>query len=174
MARFPTEIRTHVAWRFESVLPGLFRRDKEDYADIDFPILAPLPTRKAATAPLEGADVSGPFVYFVSDREADVFYVGKSKERTVVKRWVRPGIGGPASHYWTHTNKSAGCVRRIAEGIRAGRGPYQLRFVSVGALPRGYSLRFSEMYPHLDPLEQVERGFMSLLRPAWNDPKSYR
>jgi hypothetical protein len=174
MAKLPSDVPTYLAWRFESVLPGAFRRDKEDYADIDFPILAPLPIRKASTEPIEGKGVIGPFVYFVEDRDEQVHYVGKSQEKTVIKRWVRPGLGGPATHYWTHTNKTAGCVRRIAEGIQTGRGPFYLRFLSSGTLPSAYLERFNAMYPHQDPLERIEKGFMSLLRPVWNDPKSYR
>lgn len=174
MAKLPSDFNAYVAWRFESVLPGTFRRDKKDYKDIDFPILAPLPIRKAATEPLEGTNINGPFIYFIEDRDEDVCYIGKSKERTVIKRWVRPGLGGPVSHYWTHTNKTAGCVRRIAEGIQAGRGPFKLRFVSASSLPSSHLECFSGMYPHLDPLERAEKGCMSLLRPAWNDPKSYR
>jgi hypothetical protein len=174
MARIPIEIETHLAWQFEAVLRGQFRRDKVDYADIDFPILAPLPDRKTKTAPREGAAVIGPFVYFVVDRDSNVRYVGKSKEKTVVKRWVRPGIGGPTTHYWTHTNKSVGCVRRIAESIQAGGGPFQLRFVSARTVPADYVARFALQFAHLDPLEQVEKGLMSLLRPDWNDPKTYR
>lgn len=174
MARLPSDIPAYLAWRFDSVLPGTFRRNKNEYAGIDFPILAPLPLRRAATEPIDGKGVVGPFLYFVQDRDEDVQYVGKSKEKTVVKRWVRPGFGGPATHYWTHTNKTAGCVRRIAEGIQSGRGPFHLRFVSVDALPPAYVERFSAMYPQHDALERAENGFMSLLRPAWNDPKSYR
>lgn len=173
MAQIPAEIHTYLAWQFHSVLPGCFRRNKEDYAGIDFPILAPLPVLKSATEPIEGARTSGPFIYFLLDRDLNVCYVGKSKEKTVVKRWIRPGIGGPASHYWTHTNQSAGCVRRIAEGIRSGQGPYQLRFLSSIFIPSRHMDRFSQIYPDLDSLEMIEKGFMSLLRPEWNNPKSY-
>lgn len=173
MAKISPEIHTYLAWQFESVIPGSFSRDKEDYAGIDFPILSPLPIWKAATNPIEGQYISGPFIYFVLDRDLSVCYVGKSKEKTVIKRWVRPGIGGPTSHYWTHTNKSAGCVRRIAEGIRSGHGPYQLRFLSFSSIPSKYMASFSETYSKLNPLEMVEKGFMSLLRPDWNNPQSY-
>lgn len=174
MSLIPTEIPTHLAWQFEAVIPGHFKRDKEDYADIDFPILAPLPNKKAGTTPIEGASVVGPFVYFVVDRNFNVRYIGKTKEKTVVKRWVRPGVGGPATHYWTHTNKSAGCIRRIADGIRAGLGPFQLRFISAHAVPEEHVSRFSLQYANLDQLEKIEKGLMSLLRPDWNDPKTYR
>lgn len=174
MAQLPSDLKTHVAWRFESLVPGMFRRAKKAYADIDFPILAPIPHLKAATEPLEGANIVGPFIYFVADRNGQVHYVGKSKEKTVIKRWVRPGFGGPATHYWSHTNKTAGCVRRIAEGIQAGHGPFHLTFTSINTLPSTYSECFASQYPHLVQLERIEKGFMSLLRPAWNDPRSYR
>jgi hypothetical protein len=168
MATIPDDISTHLAWQFESVLPGHFRRNKEDYAHIAFPILSPLPPHNSATKPLEGATLTGPFIYFVLNRRGEVCYVGKSKERTVIKRWVRPGSGGPATHYWTHTNESAGCVRRIANGILAGDGPFQLRFVPVNSLPSTYMKRFEALHPHLDPLERIERGMMSVVRPLWN------
>ena len=174
MAHIPPDIASHLAWQFESVIPGFFRRDKKDFADIEFPILAPLPDQKAATASHEGMAVVGPFVYFVVDCNSDVRYVGKSKEKTVIKRWVRPGIGGPTTHYWTHTNKSAGCIRRIATGISEGLGPFQLRFLSARAVPKNYAARFALQYPNLEPIEQVEKGLMSLLRPTWNDPKTFR
>ena len=118
--------------------------------------------------------MGGPFVYFVLDRKLDVCYVGKSQEKNVIKRWVRPGLGGPATHYWSHTNVKAGCVRRIAEGIQSGHGPFQLRFISANAVPHSYVERFAEQYRGLDQLEQIEKGFMSLLHPAWNDPKSFQ
>ena len=174
MALIPDDIPTYLAWRFDSVVPGSFRRNKADYAHIDFPILAPLPTRKASTPPIEGGAVLGPFIYFVVDASQSVHYVGKSEENTVVKRWVRPGIGGPSTHYWTHTNKMAGCIRRIAEGIQRGGGPFQLRFAAASNVPAGYISQFVQQYPSLGRLDQTEKGFMALLRPAWNDPKSYR
>lgn len=174
MSRLPEDLHTYLAWQFEAVLPGSFRRDKRDYAHIEFPILAPLPSDKAATRPLEGASKSGPYVYFVVDRHGDVHYVGKSKEKTVIKRWVRPGLGGPTTHYWTHTNKSAGCVRRIANGIHEGHGPFQLRFLSTVDIPESYCKQFSDLYPGIEALDRVEKGFMSMLGPTWNDSKSYK
>lgn len=168
MAAIPNDIPTYLAWQFESVLPGHFRRNKKDYAHIEFPILAPLPLRNAATEPLEGATLTGPFIYFVLDRHREVCYVGKSKEKTVIKRWVRPGSGGPATHYWTHTNERAGCVRRIAAGIRTGQGPFQLRFVPVDSIPSTYMRQFAEPHFHLDPLERAERGLISIVSPTWN------
>jgi hypothetical protein len=170
MAKIPSDVVTHLAWTFESVLPGSFRRNKQAFAGIDFPILAPLPSGNTATEPVEGANEVGPFVYFVSDRLGEVHYVGKSKEKTVIRRWVRPGTGGPATHYWSHTNKSAGCVRRMAEGIRSGQGPFTLRFVSVAALPLHYLDRFFSRHPEPDVLESIEKGFISLLNPTWNVP----
>lgn len=168
MTSLPHDLITHLAWQFESVLPGTFRRNKQDYAGIDFPILSPLPTKKATTPPREGATFGGPFIYFVLDRHNHVHYVGKSKEKTVIKRWIRPGVGGPSTHYWTHTNKTAGCVRRIAAGIAVGQGPFQLRFVPVKDLPVKYTKNFERLYPAHEALEQAERGFISLLATPWN------
>ena len=168
MSHLPADLKTHLAWQFDSVLPGTFRRNKKAFAHIDFPILAPLPHRGAATDVLEGVSTSGPFIYFVRDCEGQVCYVGKSKEKSLVKRWVRPGIGGPTTHYWTHTNVTAGCVRRIASGIVEGRGPYQLRFLPLNSFPSTYIERFQSDFPGLDPLDQAERGAIAMLSPLWN------
>ena len=168
MANIPQDVHTYLAWQFESVMAGTFRRDKVDYAHIEFPILGPLPTLKAATSPIEGAALSGPFIYFVLNGSNDVQYVGKSQEKTVVKRWVRPGIGGPSTHYWSHTNKNAGYVRRMAEGIQSGAGPFQLRFIPSSAVPSIYFALFATQHEQPDALVQLEQGFISLLKPAWN------
>jgi hypothetical protein len=169
MTQLPQDITTYLAWRFESVLPGFFRRDKREYAHIEFPILAPMPGAGPATRPVEGAHVIGPFIYFVLDAERKVRYVGKSKEATVVKRWVRPGTGGPGSHYWSHTNKGSGCIRRVAAALQAGAGPFELRFIAASAVPAGYADRFHVQHPLIaEPLRQVEEGFITLLRPDWN------
>ena len=168
MATLPNDIVTHLAWRFDSVLSGSFRRNKQDYADIDFPILCPLPTMKATTPPLEGAALAGPFLYFVLDRRNHVHYVGKSKEKTVIKRWLRPGLGGPTTHYWTHTNKTAGCVRRIAAGIAAGDGPFQIRFIPLKSIPVSYMKDFDRLHPGRETLEKAERGLISILASSWN------
>ena len=164
----PEDLKTYLAWEFDRVLPGTFKRNKEDYKHIDFPILGPLPTNKSATMPTEGSGVTGPFIYFVINCNEQICYIGKSKEKNIIKRWVRPGIGGPSTHYWTHTNKKAGCVRKIAEGINMDKGPYKLCFISLSSVPKHYVESFSEKYPAKVPLEQVENGFIEILNPLWN------
>src|ERR1035437_4230988 len=103
-----TNIKTHLAWTFTNVLPGTFKRNRPEQAHLDFPILAPLPNLATKTRPLEECGSIGPFIYFVTDGAGRVRYVGKSKETSVIKRWVRPGVGGPAKHYWTHSTKTGG------------------------------------------------------------------
>lgn len=152
---------TRLAWEFTHLLPGSFRRNKADYAHHEYPILAPLPPHGSRTEPREPAAHVGPFLYFVVDERCTVLYVGKSEERNVLKRWIRPGNGGPSSHYWTHSTKGGGCVFRIAEGLREGRR-YQLRYAPLGELQRA-----GLVSPGL-PLEAAEREAIAALRPAWN------
>lgn len=87
--------KTYLAWQFSNVIPGTFKRNKKQFAHLDYPILAPLPPLAAKTKPIEECSAEGPFIYFVHDGAGDLCYVGKSKEKSVIKRWVRPGIGGP-------------------------------------------------------------------------------
>jgi hypothetical protein len=164
----PNDIKTYLAWEFDRVLPGFFKRNKVQYSHIEFTILGPLPTNKMSTPPMEGASINGPFIYFVLNKNDEICYIGKSKEKNVIKRWVRPGNGGPSTHYWTHTNKKAGCVRRISEGIKMGSGPYKLRFMSLYSTPEHYVKVFAEKHPNKVPLDQVEDGFIEMLKPLWN------
>ena len=106
----PTGLKTYLAWNFETVLTGTFRRNKADFAHHQYPILAPLPSDGRNTPAIEKSIQGGPCLYFVCDDRQHVCYVGMSKEDQVIHRWVRPGIGGPAKHYWTHSTKSGGCV----------------------------------------------------------------
>jgi hypothetical protein len=154
-------LSTLLAWEFTHLLPGAFRRNKAAYAHHQYPILAPLPTRAASTSLLEGEEESGPFLYFVVDDRGSCQYVGKSKEKTVLKRWIRPGNGGPATHYWTHSTQSGGCTFRIADGLRQGRR-YQLRFASLAAAKR------AGVVPAGATLEFAEQHLISALNPAWN------
>lgn len=163
------DIPTALAWTFSSVLPGTFQRDKKAFAGIDFPILAPLPPQGSKTAPVEQHLGEGPYVYFVSDAAGRLCYVGKSLEKTVLKRWIRPGLGGPASHYWSHTNKTAGCVRKIADGVRTGNGPYTLRYTTLQAART--KLGGTVVPDVLEPkaaIKALEDHFIATLKPAWN------
>lgn len=168
--QLPQGFQTFLAWSFHEVLPGTFKRNKKQFAHLDYPILAPLPKLNTKTAPLENCGSSGPFIYFVLDRNQRVCYVGKSKEANVVKRWVRPGIGGPASHYWTHSTSSGGSVFNIAKGIRAGEGPFNLRYVTLSALMPKYASQFGIQggAPVDAALAQMESGLIAELSPSWN------
>jgi hypothetical protein len=131
----PADLKTYIAWRFDRVLPGSFRRRKADFAHHEYPILAPLPSLGRNTPPIERSATPGPFVYFVCDTTGLVRYVGKSLENQVIQRWVRPGVGGPAKHYWTHSTRSGGAVFEIARGIATGSSPvFTLRYTPVAEL----------------------------------------
>src|SRR4051812_32050115 len=91
-AAIPADIKTYLAWTFKGLIPGTFKRKKVQFAHLDYPILAPLPTLKTRTKPLEDCGLPGPFIYFVLNEAGRICYIGKSKESSVIKRWVRPGI----------------------------------------------------------------------------------
>lgn len=156
-----SDFPTSLAWEFTHLLSGTFRRNKADFAHLEYPILAPLPTHASETGPREGSSLVGPFLYFVVDDQGKVMYVGKSMEINVLKRWIRPDNGKPASHYWTHSTKGGGCVFKIAEGLRAGRR-YQLRYAPMSALQR------TEFFNAVENLDSAERLAINALRPEWN------
>ena len=133
--QIPTELKTYHAWTFNSVLSGTFRRRKADFAHHEYPILAPLPTNGAKTRSREASDSGGPYVYFVCDDNSHVRYVGKSQEKDVLVRWIRPGVGGPTSHYWTHSTKAGGCVFSIAEALASGESKhFSVRYLSIAEM----------------------------------------
>jgi hypothetical protein len=152
---------TNLAWEFTHLMPGTFRRNKADFAHHEYPIIAPLPSNASKTEPHERTTHAGPFLYFVVDEHLNVCYVGKSAERNVLKRWIRPGNGGPAGHYWTHSTKSGGCVFNMAEGLRRGCR-YQLRYAALREL-QDHGLVDSEL-----TLEDAERHIIAKLSPPWN------
>lgn len=168
--QLPSDLKTFHAWTFHEVLPGTFKRDKKQFAHLDYPILAPLPQLKTKTRPLEDCGTSGPFIYFVLDRMQRLCYVGKSKEASVMKRWVRPGIGGPATHYWTHSTSSGGSVFNIAKGIQKGEGPFTLRYTTLAELLPKYGAQFGVPKGAADEVALVymEDGLIAELRPQWN------
>jgi len=128
------EIPTSLAWSFTHLIPGTFKRNKKQFAVLDYPILAPLPTAKAKTQPIEPISGVGPFIYFVVDASSTLCYVGKSLEVSVLKRWIRPGNGGPTTHYWTHSTIGGGSVFNIADGLRRAQGPYSLHVSTLDSL----------------------------------------
>lgn len=162
---------SYLAWSFTDVLEGTFKRLKQEYKHHDYPILAPLPAKGVLRpAPLEGGDLAGPFIYFLVDQTGEVQYVGKSKEKNVLMRWCRPGDGGPAERYWTHSVSSGGCVFNIAAGLRSGQGPFHLRFVPLSELRSRCSaaLRIDPNFSEKEAFEQAERSLITVLSPRWN------
>lgn len=162
--------KTYLAWQFFNVIPGTFKRNKKQFAHLDYPILAPLPPLAAKTKPIEECSAEGPFIYFVHDGAGHLCYVGKSKEKTVIKRWVRPGIGGPSEYYWTHSTASGGNVFNIAEGLRRNEGPFSLRYTPLSALIPAYASTFG-ISAGLDTdavLQCMEEGLIKMFSPKWN------
>jgi hypothetical protein len=158
MQRLPDDIATRLAWRFESLLTGTFKRNK--YRHHDYPKLAPVPSHRAATRPIEDTDECGPWIYFVIDGKGRVRYVGKSEERCVLQRWIRPDDHKSApTHYWTHSTGSGGSVFNIARGLRQGEGPFELRYVSLA--------RLDGQFARAD-LKKTEAHLIALLDPDWN------
>ena len=82
-----------------------------------------------------------------------------------------PGIGGPATHYWTHSTKAGGCVFEIANGLEKGLSShYLLRYVpfeEVSAAALG-DLDVSSMNSSAPNIEKVEKFFIQTLNPEWN------
>ena len=169
-SQLPSVLTTYLAWSFTGVLPGSFKRNKKQFAHLDYPILAPLPTLKTKTLPIEDCGTTGPFIYFVLDSKRRVCYVGKSKEANVIKRWVRPGIGGPVSHYWTHSITSGGSVFNIAELLRSEEGPVSLRYAPISALLPMYKAKLDICQGMDDDalLDRLESHLIGELSPAWN------
>ena len=168
--KIPSDVQTYLAWTFTHVLQGSFKRDKKDIAHHEYPILAPLPILNGRTKALEGHGIKGPFIYFVVDQDGQVCYIGKSKEATVIKRWVRPGVGGPVTHYWTHSTSTGGSVFNIAEGLRKGEGPYSLRYSPISLLLP--SDQFEAIALNAEEqdlvLARLEADLIRTLGPKWN------
>lgn len=171
LSSIPDDIKTYLAWTFKNLLPGTFKRSKADFAHLDYPIVAPLPTLKTKTRPIEECGSAGPFIYFVVDGVGGICYIGKSKESSVIKRWVRPGIGGPSSHYWTHSTQSGGSVFNIADGLRKEEGPFSLRYTTLSSLLPLYGRQFGILptTPAALALKFMEDGLTQALSPLWNE-----
>lgn len=163
----PSALQTYVAWRFNQVLPGSFRRNKAQFAHHVYPVLGPLPTNGRNTPAMERSRQAGPYLYFVCDEQERVRYVGKSLEDQVLQRWVRPGVGGPSKHFWTHSTVSGGCVFNIAKGLQAGEsGHYTLRYVPVREVGADV-WRDLGVSTEVD-LANAERAFIHALAADWN------
>lgn len=166
------QIPTHLGWTFTHLLPGTFKRNRSKFMHLDYPILAPLPHDGRHQRPLNGAAVLGPFIYFVHDDLGQVYYVGKSQEEHILKRWIRPGNGGPAGHYWTHSTSTGGCTFKIAEGLRTGQGPFYLCFASLLSLRERVSdsLNVDWSADASAVLKHTEGAMIRALNPLWNSP----
>lgn len=165
------DLKTYLAWKFDEVIPGTFRRNKAEFAHHEYPIVAPLPTVGGRTAPLERSVALGPYVYFVLDSSELVRYVGKSLEKQVIQRWIRPGVGGPATHYWTHSTRSGGTVFNIAQGILSGQSPcFSLRYVPLAELDEVRRKRFGIGHGAVAAVAVAlaEQGLILELQPDWN------
>lgn len=132
----PQQLALYLAWQFDTVLDGHLVRNREGLRDKKFPIIGPRPTHGPSTPLLDAGGGSGPYIYFVYKTDGSVAYVGKSKERTPLVRWIRPN-SLTGTHEWTHgTNivPSRRCpnpvatVERIAYEITQGRGPVQVYY----------------------------------------------
>lgn len=160
-------LQTYTAWRFDRVLPGSFRRNKADFAHLVYPIVGPLPSDARNTKVREQSRHGGPYIYFVADDKNRVRYVGKSKELSVLHRWIRPGVGGPAKHYWTHSHAGGGCVFNMAQGLQAGSSAhFTLRYVPLSEVSAAFwqVLGFASQ----PTLEQAEKAFIRHMAPDWN------
>lgn len=161
---------TYLAWEFSTVLPGTFKRNKKQFAHHNYPILAPLPSKGSSTRPIEECKTSGPFIYFVLDRQGRLCYIGKSQEKCVLQRWIRPDNSTPKRHFWTHSTASGGNVFNIAQGIERGEGPYTLRYAPLSSmLPiAGKLFAIDEKDNEEKQLTKMEVGLLTHLRPIWN------
>lgn len=167
----PATLKTYVAWRFTQVLPGSFRRAKAALAHHLYPILAPLPPQGRNTPALERSAQHGPYIYFVLDDQERVHYVGKSKEKEVIQRWVRPGVGGPATHYWTHSRSTGGCVFEIARGLETSTSRhYTLRYVPVAEIGDDVlqALGLIDVCLLVDPSLLIEKALQRTCRATWS------
>ena len=164
------DIPTSLAWSFTHLLPGTFKRNKKQFAHLDYPILAPLPTAKTKTQPLESISGTGPFIYFVVDASSRLCYVGKSQEKNILKRWIRPGLSGPTTHYWTHSIQGGGSVFNIAEGLRCEQGPYNLHVTNLETLLTKFGDQLG-VDPSLSAeaaLTVIEKYLIREMSPIWN------
>ncbi|WP_210547058.1 hypothetical protein [Rhodoferax sp. PAMC 29310] len=176
-----TDIPTYLGWRFTDLQPGTFKRDKADFAHMDFPILSPRPTHGPDTRPLEECEKSGPFIYFVIDRSGAICYIGKTEEvERPLYRWIRRKLNEPKnepeSYYWTHATKSGGTVFNIADGIRQAKGPYTFRYAVHSELIHFFGQR-DELSHHMNSnqsLEVIERILTREMTPLWDGGKKKR
>lgn len=171
MNHLPAALKTYLAWKFDAVIPGSFRRNKAAFAHHEYPILGPLPAEGRKTSVLQRSSNVGPFVYFVCDDQDQVRYIGKTLELGVLQRWIRPGVGGPATQYWTHSTASGGCVFSIAsELLSKASAHFTLRYVPVGDIDVAMRTSVGVKGEGSDAAmaSLLEKAFIKALRPDWN------
>jgi hypothetical protein len=180
---FPTPdmLTLKLAWKFSEILPGNFERDRKSVIGRKFPIIAPLPKTGSATLPLENSFASAPFLYFVYSSKCQIKYIGKSTEKNVLERWIRPEKSSGIKR-WTHgtTGKNKSTVEYIAEEIINGVVPVSLYFTNYEALlpqvlNRLYLLGIcnSEIIAMSKEkfIEQLEHYLIYKFQPDWNVSK---
>ena len=157
----PLPFKSFLAWRFTGVEKSGILIKKGPLSFADFPVLTPMPTHNYQTKPLEIESWTGPYLYFLLDRENRVCLIGSTQASGVFKHWISTGIGGKNSHYWAHLVGHNGWVGKIADSIRKGDGPYTLRYVSL--------VRVKTEMGIAGNLKQVLTGLLTTLSPLWGD-----
>lgn len=184
-SKYLTDLGFKLAWKFTGVLPGEFERDRKEVEGIKFPIVGPSPTRGKYTPPIEGAELSGPYLYILVDGEGHPKYVGIATESGLsspIERWIRPDKFGTAEH-WAHgTNKKKGkaTVVWLKEGLLLGYGPYSLYFSNYAHLTSAIGTSIERAGGSYSPLQQLpakqfiedlEHALIFALQPEWNTQK---
>lgn len=173
---------THLAWEFTEVLPGGFERNRPKWQGYKLPILGPVPDQGANTSPREGARIRGPFIYAVCDAADNILYLGKSQEKRITQRWIRPDrISG--RHYWSHGTTgtpSPNCpktIERIAAHIISCKGSIRVLFaglVGLRAAVRDHMAGIGGDTGEFDGLTdesfvaELEALLLRELQPPWN------
>jgi hypothetical protein len=179
----PVQLGLYLAWTFTEVLPGTFQRDRKECVGKEFKIIGPLPKMRGKSPPLpiEGAHLDRPYIYFLFDARGTIAYVGKAvgdNLKTPLGRWVRPNKAHTA-HFWSHgTNETKSTVDQIADGLKAGEGPYKLYFSNhayfidrVRARSRAIGMPFHrlEALPPKEFIKVLEPALIYCLQPEWNE-----
>jgi hypothetical protein len=171
-----------MAWEFNAVLPRYFERNRPEWVGYKIPVIAPLPEAGSSTAPMFGSHLKGPFIYAVCDNEGHVLYIGKSREKRLTNRWIRPDrVTG--KHYWSHgttgkpNSSKPKTVERIAEHIRSGKGNIRLMFTDYLTLHKAVIERAVNIGADVSALKkltdiefnnQIEALLINEFNPAWN------
>ena len=168
-----------LAWEFTDILPGDFERARDAVAGKKFPILGPRPSDGSSTQPLENKSAKGPFIYAIYSSTGQIKYIGKTNEKTVLCRWVRPDKR-TGLHQWSHGTTSAtkkATIDYIADELRVGQKTVCLYFSNAVALrslvvKRAAALGVSHQeLAALSPSEfvyQLERFLIYTFQPPWN------